>query len=504
MSENRQFTTVYQSLAALARKGPERIAIVYEGEAVSYGSLLARVDNAARHLAARGIAKGARFAGYAQNRPELLLCYFAAAKIGASFVPVNPNLTPAEVGYVFRHSGAQVLFHDDLVAESAKSSVPAEFLAPIAELRNHSSGADLSPEICEADDVLIIYTSGTTGTPKAILLDHGSQWRVTASLTEMWGLTSRDITLVALPLGYLYGLTTAAAVSLLAGSKVVILKRFHPRDVLEGLVENRATVFHGVPTMFSMMLEYSEQRNLTFDLSPMRELICAGAPLAEEMRQRFEARFKKSLQNYYAMTEATPVFGKYSSDTKPIPAGAAGRAAPGLSIKIVRSDGSECDVGEQGEFLVHAAATMKAYLNAPEQTAAAMTDGYFRTGDLGHQDAEGYFYITGRSKDIIIRGGANISPTEVEEVLVAHPGVQDAAVVGVPDRIFGEVPVAFVVRRHGSSVSEEELISHAEISLSDFKVPRRYFFETELPQGKTGKIDKASLKKRWAEETAAV
>lgn len=146
---------------------------------------------------------------------------------------------------------------------------------------------------------------------------------------------------------------------------------------------------------------------------------------------------------------------------------------------------------------------MKRYLNAPEQTNAAMQDGLFRSGDLGYRDADGYYYITGRIKDIIIRGGANISPSEVEEVLASHPGVQDVAVVGAPDRIFGEVPVAFVVRRHGASITEEDLIAHAEAVLSDFKVPRRYYFETELPHGKTGKIDKAALKQRCAEAMVA-
>jgi long-chain acyl-CoA synthetase len=433
----------------------------------------------------------------------LLFCYLAAAKIGAVFVPVNPNLTPSEVEYTFRHSGARVLFHDDFVAEAARSAVPADCVVPITDLRAHSTGSDQCPDLVGSDELLVIYTSGTTGTPKAIMLDHASQAQVTSSLIEMWSLSERDTTLVALPLGYLYGLTTAAAVGLLAGSKVVVLRRFHPRDVLEGLVAHSATVFHGVPTMFSMMLEYSEQRDLSFDLSLLRELICAGAPLPEEMRQRFATRFKKSIQNYYAMTEATPVFGKYSSDPRPIPSGSAGRAAPGLAIKIVRPDGSECAIGEQGELLVRAAATMKYYVDAPELTAAAMVDGYFRSGDLGHQDADGYFYITGRSKDIIIRGGANISPTEVEDVLSGHPGVQEVAVVGAPDRIFGEVPVAFIVQRHGATVTEEELMAFAEASLSEFKVPRRYFFEAELPQGKTGKVDKASLKKRCADETSA-
>jgi long-chain acyl-CoA synthetase len=270
--------------------------------------------------------------------------------------------------------------------------------------------------------------------------------------------------------------------------------------VLEAFVAHRITVYHGVPTMFSMMLEYCEQRDLTFDLTHVRVMICAGAPLAPETRQRFAARFGADLQNYYAMTESTPVFGRLSDDPRPLPEGAVGRAAPGLKVRIVRPDGTDCAVGEEGEILVRAAATMQGYLNAPEQTARAFVGDLFRTGDLGRRDAAGNFFITGRIKDIIIRGGANISPAEVEETLASHPAVQEVAVVGAPDRIFGEVPVAFVVPRAGASVSADILEAHAARVLSDFKVPRRYLFETALPIGKTGKVDKADLARRLAAE----
>jgi long-chain acyl-CoA synthetase len=285
-------------------------------------------------------------------------------------------------------------------------------------------------------------------------------------------------------------------VGLQSGGTVAILRRFHPRDVLEGLVSHRATIYHGVPTMYSMMLDYCEQRGLTYDLSGVRTLICAGAPLPEEMQQRFTKRFGKVIQNYYAATETTPVFGTFANDPRPIPKGSVGRAAPGLQVRIIRPDGTDCGDNEDGEVLVRAAATMKCYLNNPEQTNAAFRDGLFRTGDLGRRDSDGHFYLTGRIKDIVIRGGANISPSEVEAVLSSHPSVQDIAVVGGPDRIFGEVPVAFVVVRHGASVTQEDLIAYAEKTLSDFKVPRTIHFETELPLGLTGKFDKKALKAR--------
>jgi len=245
------------------------------------------------------------------------------------------------------------------------------------------------------------------------------------------------------------------------------------------------------------MLEYTEQNGLNFDLSAVRHMISAGAPLSDEVTLRFEKTFRKKLQNYYAMTECTPVFGVYASDPVPVPEKAIGKRAPGVSVKVVGSKGEECGPAVDGEFYIRAPAMLKCYRKDPELTAAALQDGWFRSGDLGHYDEKGYYYITGRIKDIIIRGGANIAPTEVEHVLSRHPAVQDVAVIGVPDRIFGEVPVAFVVRRPQQSVSSEELVKHARADLADFKVPQHYLFPETLPLGKTGKVDKRALLDQW-------
>ncbi|MGE0211297.1 MAG: class I adenylate-forming enzyme family protein [Parvibaculaceae bacterium] len=497
--------TAYDALRLSVDRHPDKTAIVYESERLTYREVLDHIDRSARHLAAEGIGRGRIFAAYSQNRPELMFCYYAAAKIGAIFVPLNPNLTAAEVEYILDHSGAELLYHEESAPRGMGSAASKVRCRAIEGLREPLRASVEDPPVVSKpeDDFLIIYTSGTTGTPKAIVLDHAAQTKAPLALATMWGLAEGDVTLVALPLGYLYGLSTAAAVGLQSGGKVVILSRFHPADVLAALVSHQATVYHGVPTMFAMMLDYCEQRGLSFDLSGMRQLICAGAPLPDEMRKRFAARFGKELQNYYAMTEATPVFGKFFDDPRSMPDGAVGKAAPGLIVKIVNGDGTECGTGEEGEILVRAAATMKRYMNAPDQTAAAFQDGLFRSGDLGRRDREGYYFITGRIKDVIIRGGANISPAEVEAALAAHPAVQDAAVVGCSDAIFGEVPVAFVVCRHSMTVTEQELADHAGKTLSDFKVPRRYFFVRELPQGKTGKVDKAALKKLVAQPNTA-
>lgn len=494
-------TTVYGTIVGSARDRADSVALEHNGRTLSYAELIARIDGAARRLRALGLGHGDAFAIYAQNCPEFLVGYYAAAKIGAVIVPINPNMTAVEVAHAVRHCDAKLLFHDELVHDAAAQAMPEAHRRPVAILSEPGEGPELGEDerIAITDDFVIVYTSGSTGTPKAIVLDHSAQVGVLSALTEMWGIGGDDITLVGLPLGYLYGLSTASAAGLKAGGKVVVMRRFHPGEALDAFIASRATVFHGVPTMYSMMLDYAEQRGMSVDLSGVRSLICAGAPLPDELKKRFADRFRKEIQNYYALSECTPVFGIHASDRAPPPAGAAGRLAPGSAARIVDGKGRDCPDGIDGELLVKAAATMKRYHREPEITKSVFVDGWFKTGDIARRDAHGFYSITGRIKDIIIRGGANIAPSEVEGVLSRHPAVQEAAVVGVPDRTFGEVPVAFIVRRSGASVTVDELIAHAETELADFKVPRRMSFASELPLGKTGKVDKSALKQRWLE-----
>ncbi len=493
------FTTIYDALKATVQRRGSAPALIFKDECVTYDQLRDRIDSIAEVLRREEIRVGDPFAVYAQNCLEVIYCYYAAAKVGAIYVPINPNMTLTEVRYIVTHCGAKRLFVDEGSHAQSFAGIPADTLRPLSALTTTQRASALPgsfPAVSGEDGCLIIYTSGSTGDPKAVLLDHRSQVDVCDSLMEMWGMTERDTTLVALPLGYLYGLSTAAGVGLRAGGVVVVFPKFRPKDVLEGFFSARATVFHGVPTMFSMMLEYVEQNAISFDLSGVRQMISAGAPLGDELITRFEATFNKKLQNYYAMTECTPVFGKYASDLVPLPAGSIGKPAPGTSVRVVAPDGADCDVGVDGEFVVRGAATMRGYYKNPKLTASVLKDGWFMSGDMGHRDEHGYYYITGRIKEIIIRGGANVAPAEVERVLGRHPCVQDVAVVGAPDRMFGEVPVAFIVPRAQATVTAEELIKHAEHDLADFKIPQRYYFLEVLPVGKTGKVDKRALKER--------
>jgi long-chain acyl-CoA synthetase len=492
---------VFEHLQRIAEQRATAPALLCGEVSLSYGTLVRKVEEVTTGLGALGIRHGTAFTILCENRLELMIAYYAAAKIGAIFVPINPSLTAQEVAHIFGHSDAVVLFHDEALRRIAETAVPKAKRAAVSDLFGSSGGQRSAPteRIEPSDDFIIVYTSGSTGTPKAVVLDQAAETAGNASLIELWGITATDVTVVALPLGFLYGLSTAAATGLQAGGKVVVLRRFHPGEVLEALVSLRATIFHGVPTMFSMMLEFAEQRRLSCDLSFMRLLICAGAPLSSELRERFAQKFGKPIDDYYALSEVRPIFGRFADDPTPTPFGAVGKAAPGVTAWIIDAQQRDCPDGAAGELVVRAPSTLKRYHKDQELTLQSMWRDGFKTGDLGYRDTQGFYHLTGRIKDIIIRGGANIAPAEVEGVISRHIAVQNTAVIGVPDRTFGEVPVAFVVRRHGAEVSVEELVRFCRAELAEFKVPIEFLFLTDLPLGMTGKIDKRALKAKWAE-----
>ncbi len=492
--------TLYAALKSVASRQPDAVALVYHEQPITYADLVDRIENTAAHLHSLGLRRGQAFAVFGQNRPEFIYGLFTAAKLGFALVPVNSNLTPPEVGYLLEHSDSRFVFHDDKVVDLGNLRLPEAMRRPISELGNLATvpPIDDSRDVAVTDDVLITYTSGSTATPKAVVHDHASQLAVAESLARFWDLGAFDTTVVAAPFGFLLGLSTITAASLLVGARVIVHEKFRPQDVLEDLMRYRATIYNGVPTMFQMMLEFAEQHGKSYDLSHMRALISSGAPLPEELQRRFARTFGKELQNYFGMTESYPLFGRYTSDAYTYPAGAAGRIAPGAVIRVFGASGKECAQGETGELFVRGPATIKRYHKNPELTASSFQDGLFRSGDLGYVDKDGYVYLTGRAKDIIKRGGANVAPAEVESVLLQHPMVQAVAVIGVPDAVFNELPVAYVVLKAAGRVSSDGLMEFAAGRLAKYKVPAHVRFLPELPLGVTGKVDKKRLLAVWS------
>jgi long-chain acyl-CoA synthetase len=486
-----------------AAERSESVALRFDDKVLTYSALAREIDRAVILLQAAGVSAETTIAAYCENNIEIMVLYYAMAKIGGTFVPVNAVLSASEVAYILGHADVKFLFTDKRLygnALAATDSHNCQLLEVSSFFGQSMQNTARVPQVEHVDnDFLIIYTSGSTGVPKAVLYSQPSEIAGNASLIDMWQISPQDKLLVALPLGFLYGLSTAASMALQAGCEVIIQRRFHPREVLEAFVEHRVSVFQGVPTMFSMMLEYAEQNELDFDLSALRAVISAGAPLSSDLRNRFKAKFGIEIQDYYALTEVRPVFGKYIGDTNAAPAGAIGKASPCVVIKVVDGEGNEVEPGVTGEILVRAPATTTGYYKAPELTQAAFVDGYFRTGDLGHVDSNGYYYLTGRIKDIIIKGGANIAPAEVEEALLSHPDVVQASVIGVPDQKFGELPVAYFVAAAGKNPASEILAEHCRGSLAEFKVPSQFVSLAEMPLGNTGKIDKKVLLSIWKE-----
>ncbi|MGF7159509.1 long-chain acyl-CoA synthetase [Rhodoligotrophos appendicifer] len=492
-------------LQAVAEGTPDRIALRTSAKSLTYGAVVRQSTALAATLANRGVQAGQPLVVLCENSIEIMLFYYAAARLGAVFVPVNQSLSAPEVRFILDHSGASVLYHDEALADVAAVAVEASQRCLISTLFAKLDETTRTPapeRNLDHGDFLVIYTSGSTGIPKAVVFDQAAESAGNDMLAELWGLSPQDVTLVALPMGFLYGLSTAAAAALQAGGEVVILRRFHPGEVLGALQHAGVTLFHGVPTMFAMLLEYAEQNDLDVDLSGLRLLICAGAPLSEELRQRFASRFHKEIDDYYALTEVRPIFGRPWTDRDPVPKGSLGKLAPRVEARVVDGEGRDVAAGAQGELLVRAPSMLKRYHNDEAQTRAALRDGWFKTGDLSRRDAQGYYFLTGRIKDIIIRGGANIAPVEIEEILNSHEAVLTAAVIGVPDAKYGEVPVAYVILRGQAFVTGEDLRRSCAEHLAEFKVPAQIVLLDSLPLGSTGKVDKKALKQMWLDRPA--
>ncbi|MFV3308291.1 class I adenylate-forming enzyme family protein [Pseudomonas sp. NY15181] len=493
---------ILSSIETHAKAAGDNSALRFENKSFSYSALVHEVERVAQLLVDAGVTRSTPVGVFCENSSAILVIYYAMAKIGGTFVPLNSVLSTTEARYILEHAGISFLFCDQKLHESALNAaegLSCKVLDADDFIAGPSSSALQSPSQVN-DDFLIVYTSGSTGVPKAVSYSQAAEHAGNQALIELWDVGSKDKVLVGLPLGFLYGLSTAASMAMQAGSEVIVLRRFRPSDALDAIMKHGVTVFQGVPTMFSMMLEYAEQNDLYFDLSSVRLFISAGAPLSRDLRQRFFKRFNKTIEDYYALTEVRPVFGKYARSDEAVPSEAIGKAAPGVEVRIVDDSGQTVGPLQIGEVWVKAPATTSGYYKAPELTRAAFVDGFFRTGDLGYFDESGFYYLTGRIKDIIIRGGANIAPAEVEDVLASHDSVQLAAVIGVPDAKFGELPVAYLSLAGKTKPDDEELTAFCRKSLADFKVPVAFRWLDEMPLGITGKVDKKALLSLWKGE----
>lgn len=466
------------NLATMLREAaaahPDKPACLTDEGTVGYGELDRDAASVAAGLLADGVMAGDRIALQLPTGPDFLATYFGILRAGAVMVPLNPQLTKHEYDYLLADSGARLHVID-----------PAD--VPRAEPRDHL--APTAPD----DTAVIIYTSGTTGRPKGAELTH-VQLFLSATITgEVFGVQQDDVSLAVVPFFHVYGLSGIANVVMRYATTLAFLDRFEPGPALDAMERHRVSVLPGVPTMFYALLTADPSGR---DLSAFRVASSGGASLPGAVIERFEAEFGVPILEGYGLTETTSTTTmNRHGDRRAL---SVGKPLWGVDLRIVSPDGSNLPPGSDnvGEVLIRGFNVMKGYHGNPVATEQTVRDGWLHTGDLGYVDEDGFLFIVDRLKDLIIRGGYNVYPREVEEVLYAHPAVAEAAVVGRPDERLGEEVVAFVAPRPGSSIDVDEALAHCEQQLARYKRPREMHVLPELPKTPSGKLTKKELREK--------
>jgi long-chain acyl-CoA synthetase len=457
----------------------------------------AEVRGVASALVELGIRRGDVVALVLPNSVELVTIMFAAWRIGAALTPVNPVLTRHEARDQINDSGAGLVVVDD--ASISKVESGAARVCVVDELLRRAGATEATPPRTEPDDLaLVIYTGGTTGRPKGVMLDHANLAATTAMIIDWFEMTAADRCLLVLPLFRVNGIMASVMSPLAAGGSTVIAPRFDPKTFWDQVQRVRPTFFSAVPTIYLMLTGLPAA--VRPDTSSLRYVVCGAAPMPASAIREFEDRYGVPIVEGYGQSEGTvvttanPVRGMHKPGTVGLP-------LPGQEVRVVGDDDEPLASGQTGEVTVRGPNVMRGYLGKPEETAQTLRGGWLHSGDLGRFDEDGYLVLIDRIKDMIIRGGENIYPKEIEDALYGHPAVLEAAVVGQPDPVFGEEPVAFVVLRPGLDAEPDELIEHCQSMLAKFKVPRAVFIETDLPKTSIGKVAKPPLRERVSSPT---
>jgi long-chain acyl-CoA synthetase len=493
-------TNLATNLTTTAAKAPDQTAITIDGLHIGYAQLHAMAAKLAGELRQAGIEPGDRVAIILPNVPAFPVVFFGILLAGGIVVPMNPLLKSGEIDFFFTDSGAKIAFvWPDFVDEATKGAVNAGTriieCGPVGPVEGALTGGSPIAEATErADDdtAIILYTSGTTGRPKGAELTHSNvHLNAQRSATVIQEIHPDDVVMGCLPLFHVFGLVVGLNASVIAGSTLALIPRFDPAKAIEVIGKERVTVMQGVPTMYAAILNHPDGD--TLDATSLRTCVSGGSAMPLEVMKGFEAKFGTMILEGYGLSETSPVasFNMIDKVRKP---GTIGVAIPGCEMRCVDQDGAEVPVGEVGEIAIRGDNVMKGYWNKPEATAEAIPDGWFRTGDLATMDDEGYFTIVDRKKDMILRGGMNVYPREVEEVIYTHPDVLEVAVVAIPDDLLGENVGAAVALRDGSTTTPEDIIAFTKERIAAYKYPRQVWVVPELPKGPTGKILRREVK----------
>jgi long-chain acyl-CoA synthetase len=485
------------NLTASAEVLGEKTALKLDEVEVSYRALDIESARVAGLLRSRGVRPGDRVGVMLPNVPEFAVVYFGVLRAGAVVVPMNVLLKEREVAFYLGDSGAEMLFAWHGFAEQAEAGArvpgancvfvtPGEFGRLLASAEPLFELEERAPN----DTAVILYTSGTTGTPKGAELTHANLSSNVAAVVELHSFGEDDVLLGALPLFHSFGQTCSMNASVASGATLSLIPRFDAGRALDIIERDRATVFQGVPTMYSAMLHHP--RRDAFDVSTLRVCVSGGASLPAEVLHGFEEEFGCKLLEGYGLSETSPVASSNLPSRERRP-GSVGMPIRDVEMRIVDPAGAPVAVGERGEIVIRGPNVMKGYWRRPDATAEVMRDGWFHTGDIGYVDEDGYFFIVDRMKDMIIRGGYNVYPREIEEVLYEHPAVREVAVVGVPHPELGEEVGAAVALHDGAAADEESLREFVRSRVAAYKYPRVVWFVDELPKGPSGKIVKREI-----------
>jgi long-chain acyl-CoA synthetase len=498
-------------LETRAAATPEKVFLFSErdGRCFTYKEFDAAAGRAASMLSARGVSKGDVVSLLLPNGVEYLVAYFACFKLGALAGPVNSLLKPEEIAYVVGNSEAKVLLYDSQFAAQVEEVRPNVSTLTDALVFDDEAGATKGYEggpdgwretrIGPEDEAVIIYTSGTTGKPKGCLLTHANLIANARQIVEWLGFDEEDRLLTIMPLFHMNAVSVTTLSALYAGGSTVVSPRFSASRFWQVVNDYRVTSFGSVATMLSMLLAtYPEGVPEGMSAASLRFAMCGSAPVPAEVMRRFEETFGCLVVEGYGLSESTcrSTFNPPDSRRKP---GSCGMPI-GNEMRVVDEEDRELPVGEAGEIVMRGENVFKGYFKNDEATRRAFRGGWFHTGDVGFRDAEGFYHIIDRKSDMIIRGGENIYPREIDELLYRHPSVAEAAVVGVPDELYGEEVAAFVVPREGREVGPDEIIAYCREHLADYKCPKAARVVPALPKGPTGKVLKRELQALWRKE----
>jgi long-chain acyl-CoA synthetase len=481
------------NLLTSAQRFPGHTALRMDDQALNYAGLDDATARLAHMMTSMGIEPGDRIGLMVPNVPEFGLVFYAALRAGAVVVPMNPLLKEREIAYYLGDSGARFLFAWHQIADVAATGAKEAGAEPVAVggpafAESYSSQPPASEVVAREpqDTAVILYTSGTTGRPKGAELTHaGLNRNQEITARNLLLLTPDDVIMGCLPLFHVFGLTCGLNAAIATGATLTLIPRFNPDKALAVIERDRVTVFEGVPTMYAAMLHTDPASRP--DVSSLRVCISGGAAMPVEVMRQFEDAFGAIVLEGYGLSETSPV-ASFNHPHAPRKPGSIGTPVEGVDIRLVGQDRQEVASGEVGEIEIRGHNVMKGYWGKPEATAAAIQDGWLATGDMARADEDGYLYIVDRKKDLIIRGGYNVYPREVEEVLYEHPAVAEAAVVGIPHDALGEEIGAAVVLKAGADVSPAELSAYVKSRLAAYKYPRRVWLLDSLPKGPTGKI----------------